>query len=416
MKLVLSLLLLTFTQANQFDYTSLLKGLLEGSQLIPPTSSSKCEFSLSKSPESISFTTLLIDSITVSKICGWSSATKTLSKLLNSPVLLTKAKDDADSFLTFVLTRSSPSQRSDGFTLGQILQFRLASMSPYVTQFHSGIEETKEKLQGSSYPIAVFHGLGDCCCFPGMIEFTKYLGKEAGSFAKCVEVGDGPASSWLMGFQKQVNSACANMNKYPEFANGVNLVGLSQGGLIARALAEMCNITVHNVITLGGPHMGVMSIPECETGFYCDIFNDVIELGVYDTFVQENAGPPGYFKDPLTYNEYLEKSNFLAAANNEKSINAQYANGFKAINQLVLIEFTEDTVVDPKSSEQFGYFKTGSKKDLLLYNQTDDYLNDVLGFKTLDQENRIVFEYIVGNHLQFNNSEIQRTVIPYLVN
>lgn len=416
MKLAFALLLLISSQATDIDYTSLISGMLEGSQLIPPYSSTKCNLSQSKSSESISFTTLIIDSISFSKACGWASATKTLSMFLNHPSLLSKAEEDLNTFLKFILYRSKEDPRTDGFTLGQMLEYRIASLSPFVNQFTAKSEEGKRKLQSSPYPIAVFHGLGDCCCFPGMIEFTKYLGKEAATFAKCVEVGDGPASSWLMGFQKQVNSACANMNKYPEFQNGVNVVGLSQGGLIARALAEMCNITVHNVITMGGPHMGVMSIPNCETGFYCDIFNDVIELGVYDSFVQENTGPAGYFKDPLTYNEYLAKSEFLAAANNEKSINTQYANGFKAINQLVLIEFTEDTVVDPKTSEQFGYFKIGSKKDLLLYNQTDDYINDILGLKTLDEQGKIVFEYIVGNHLQFNNSEVQRTVIPYLVN
>jgi palmitoyl-protein thioesterase len=204
------------------------------------------------------------------------------------------------------------------------------------------------------------------------------------------------------------------MKSVPEFASGVNVVGLSQGGLIARAMAEMCNVTVHNVITMGGPHMGVMSIPNCETGFFCDIFNDIVDIGIYDTFVQENAGPPGYFKDPLIYDEYLQKSEFLAAANNEKIANQAFSDGFKKINQLVLVEFTEDTVVDPKESEWFGYFKIGSKTELQNYNETADYTFDILGLKTLDQQGKIVFESIVGNHLQFNTSEIDRTVIPYL--
>ena len=104
----------------------------------------------------------------------------------------------------------------------------------------------------------------------------------------------------------------------------------------------------------------------------------------------------------------------MAAANNERSINTAYANGFKAINQLVLIEFTEDTVVDPKESEQFWYFENNSKK-LLEFNQTDDYNNDVLGLKTLDGQGKLVFEFIVGNHLEFTDADVDQDVIPYLV-
>ena len=156
-----------------------------------------------------------------------------------------------------------------------------------------------------------------------------------------------------------------------------------------------------------------MSLPNCESGFYCNIFNDALDLGVYDPLVQNNFGPPGYFKDQYKYDEYLKSSGFLASASNERSVNVAFANGFKAINQLVLIEFTEDTVVDPKESEWFGYYNNNSE-DLLNYNETIDYVNDVLGFKTLDQQNKIVFESIVGNHLQFTDEDIQRTVIPYL--
>lgn len=407
--------------AVRMEYSNLLMGVLEGSRLVATKDLQLCDELLSVEADRITLEVLVDDLISLAKSCGWESAAKSLSKFLGYPSLTLKASQDLDFFFSILQTRPRSAQRQDGLFMGKVLEYRIASMSPYVNKFGNEVdkdvrtsEATLNSLKSSPYPIAVFHGLGDCCCFPGMIEFTKYLGKQVGTYSKCVEVGDGPPSSWLMGFQKQVDAACTHMQGIAEFANGVNVVGLSQGGLIARAMAEMCNVTVHTVVTMGGPHMGVMSIPNCETGFFCDIFNDIVDIGVYDTFVQENSGPPGYYKDPLIYEEYLKQSAFLAAANNEKVFNQNFANGFKALDKLVLIEFTEDTVVDPKTSEWFGYFEVGSKTVLQNYNETADYLHDILGLQTLDKQGKIVFESIVGNHLQFNNSEVDRTVIPYL--
>lgn len=398
--------------SEKIEYSAIVYGVLEGARLVDPVAIKRCTHEISREKAQISFRNLVKDGIAISNKCGWTIASKTLEKFQTQHHLMDKSEEDFHGFLLTITLGHGKNHRNDGKSIGKILESQIASMSPTVLSFTSDRLAAKS-LSASPYPIAVFHGLGDCCCFPGMIEFTRYLGKEAGTYSKCVEVGDGPPASWLMAFQTQVNTACADLMKDTQFANGVNIVGLSQGGLIARVIPQMCNVTVHNVITLGGPHMGVMSLPNCESGFYCDIFNDALDLGVYDPFVQNHFGPPGYFKDQYKYEEYLSKSGFLAAANNEKSINANYAKGFKSINQLVLIEFTEDTIVDPKESEQFGYYENNSKK-LLAYNETTDYLNDVLGLKTLDSQGKIVFEYIVGNHLQFNTTDIDKYVIPYL--
>ena len=416
MRLILCLFALCVL-SEKIEYSALVYGMLEGARLVDPVSIKRCHEVVSREKHQISFHNLVSDAITLSTRCRWSTATSALKKLSQRTDLMDKGAEELHGFLvTVTLGSDHKNHKNDGKNMGKILEYKIASMSPTVLKFSSASTPSMaaKALAASPYPVAVFHGLGDCCCFPGMIEFTHYLAKEANTFAKCVEVGDGPPASWLMAFQTQVNTACADIQKDAQFAKGLNVVGLSQGGLIARAMAEMCNVTVHNVITLGGPHMGVMSLPQCESGFYCDIFNDALDLGVYDPFVQNHFGPPGYFKDQNDYQTYLKNSGFLAAANNERSINTAYANGFKAINQLVLIEFTEDTVVDPKESEQFWYFENNSKK-LLEFNQTDDYNNDVLGLKTLDGQGKLVFEFIVGNHLEFTDADIDQDVIPYLV-
>ena len=217
-----------------------------------------------------------------------------------------------------------------------------------------------------------------------------------------------------MAFHTQVSTACTDLQKEPHFAKGINIVGLSQGGLIGRAIVEQCNITVHNLITLGSPHMGVIKIPNCDYGFYCNIFNDAIDLGIYGSFAQNNFGPSSYYKDQYKYNEYLKKSGFLVDINNERSVDLHYTSKFKAINKLVLILFTKDTYVKPKESQHFGYYAINST-NILAYNETDYYFNDALGLKTLNNQGKIAFEYITGNHLEFTYNDIQRCVIPYLI-
>jgi len=50
-----------------------------------------------------------------------------------------------------------------------------------------------------AYPVAIFHGIGDFCANPlGMKQLTKEFGKKVGSYTKCIEIGDGSISSWLM--------------------------------------------------------------------------------------------------------------------------------------------------------------------------------------------------------------------------
>lgn len=64
----------------------------------------------------------------------------------------------------------------------------------------------------------------------------------------------------------QVEAACQKM-KSTEFytkASEINLVGVSQGGLMARYILEECDVSDHtkfrNLLTIGTPNMGVSEI------------------------------------------------------------------------------------------------------------------------------------------------------------
>ena len=78
---------------------------------------------------------------------------------------------------------------------------------------------------------------------------------------------------------------------------------------------------VRNIITAGGPHMGVDLIPGCFTGLVCDVVNWVAKRFVYLGIVQNWIAPAGYFRDVKNMKTYLKKSVFLPALNNEEIAN-----------------------------------------------------------------------------------------------
>lgn len=284
---------------------------------------------------------------------------------------------------------------------------------PFYFNFAEDFEAYKD-LGTATNPVAVFHGLGSACSEEGMISFTNYLKKQLGVYVRCVEIGNGANSSFLMSIAAQADEACKKIQADSNFSGGLNVVGLSQGGLIARSIAQNCSgVTVHVINTVGTPNNGVSTIPNCFTGFTCKIYNDAVNLGVYTSLAQ-SLGPAGYFKDQYNYDTYLKASSFLASFNNERSISQDYINIYQNLKYLVMVKFTEDTVVDPPESEWFGYYQMNSEV-VLPYNETIDYTQNYLGFKELDQEGKIARIQITGNHLKFTQQQFTELVIPYLL-
>merc|ERR1719228_3178302 len=73
------------------------------------------------------------------------------------------------------------------------------------------------------------------------------------------------ANSVLMRANDQVSYVCDMIAKDPKLAGGYNGVGLSQGGLLMRGLAQRCpNPPMRNFISFGAPHQGVFGVPECQ--------------------------------------------------------------------------------------------------------------------------------------------------------
>jgi len=244
-----------------------------------------------------------------------------------------------------------------------------------------------------------------------------------GVYVYSIEVGDTPSqdteNGFLMNVNKQLVQVSQKISNNPNLTNGFNAIGFSQGGQFLRGYVERYNDPpVHNLITLGGQHQGVYGFPKCpgQNRTLCEIVQKLIDLGVYESFVQDHLVQAEYWQDPLNMDEYIDKSVFLADINNQKpEKNQTYKDNMISLNLFVMVKFTLDTMVYPRESEWFQFFAPGQNKVILPFNQTDIYVEDWIGLQELDQNGKIVFIPCVGNHLEFTLEWfIQNIVTPYL--
>ena len=104
----------------------------------------------------------------------------------------------------------------------------------------------------------------------------------------------------------QVATVCKHLAQTPELAGGFNAVGFSQGGQFIRAVLERCQHTgprMHTLITLGGQHQGIMSVPTCwspGTGYapsaLCKSMQHLLGFGAYLPWVRDHIVQAQYFK------------------------------------------------------------------------------------------------------------------------
>ena len=85
-------------------------------------------------------------------------------------------------------------------------------------------------------PTAYFHGMhDDCKNNEGMVEVLSH---DLEAPVHCIEVGDGIETSIIKQFIVQAQMACESLLQHPAFqVEEINVIGFSQGGLIARYIA-----------------------------------------------------------------------------------------------------------------------------------------------------------------------------------
>jgi len=244
---------------------------------------------------------------------------------------------------------------------------------------------------------------------PGVFVYSIEIGKN---------IADDEYNSYFMNANDQIAYAAQELKALPELANGFNAMGFSQGGQFLRAYVERYNNPkVYNLVSVGGQHQGVYGFPKCpgSNNFFCEKVRELLNIGAYDPSVQDHLCQAEYWHDPLQLDEYLQKCVFLPDINNELATkNSTYKRNMISLNNLGLVLFLNDSVVQPRESEWFGFYKEGQDKIVLPVQNTTLYLEDWIGLKTLMDSKRVQFISTEGDHLQFTDDWFVQNLMSYL--
>ncbi|XP_003492426.1 palmitoyl-protein thioesterase 1 [Bombus impatiens] len=265
-------------------------------------------------------------------------------------------------------------------------------------------------VQIDSPPVVLWHGMGDSCCFSFSLGGIKKLieNKIPNIYVYSIRLGNNEIEdvehSYFGNINEQIQEVCQQLSKNERLKNGYNAIGFSQGAQFLRAVIQRCpNPPVKNFISLGGQHQGVFGLPNCGTlkPKICNYITRIIKYGAYLQAVQGKFIQATYWHDPYQEEEYKKKSMFMADINNERYINETYKENLQRLRTMVLVKFTNDTIVKPTETEMFGFYKPGQGSLIQTLEQSDLYREDRLGLKMLHDSGRIHFLNVHGNHLQF---------------
>ena len=227
----------------------------------------------------------------------------------------------------------------------------------------------------SYYPTVLIHGIGGSAT--DLIDLQQSL-ETNGVNVFSLTIGKTKLDSVVWDMEKQcatLNTTISNLNLS---STKINLLGISQGGLLARCYVEKyAHITkpVHSLVTYGTPHMG--------------IYYSWIDL----------SHQLDYWKNPYTYDRYLKSNTFLSYLNNEKPhpYANLYQNNLLSLSHFLMVASTTDKVISPKESALFEFYNTTlarERKTLVIVplNKSEVYNKQTpvgLNLHKLDQQNKL---------------------------
>lgn len=274
-------------------------------------------------------------------------------------------------------------------------------------------------------PVVLWHGMGDSCCYSFSLGAIKKIIEDEvpGIKVISIRIGKDTVEDVMNGFFKNVNhqveEVCDLLSNEESLKDGFNAIGFSQGAQFLRAVAQRCPYPqMKNLISIGGQHQGVYGLPRCPSlvHYLCDRLRNILTYAAYSKFNQNHFVQAEYWHDPLKEDEYKERSIFLADINNERALNETYKENLQKLEKLVLIKFTEDTMVQPRESEWFGFYEPGQSNKIQSLQDSYLYREDRLGLKKMDEDGKIDFLEVHGDHLQFSDEWFRKNIIQtYLV-
>mmetsp|Transcript_89609 Transcript_89609/g.253828 ORF Transcript_89609/g.253828 Transcript_89609/m.253828 type:complete len:293 (+) Transcript_89609:2-880(+) len=278
------------------------------------------------------------------------------------------------------------------------------------------------------------HGMGDFANNPlGMVPLRKRIASKANAYVHSVELCSKPeelsgcpiqdqSNGFLMTMDDQVDQFARVVRADPKLAGGFNAIGFSQGNLAIRGyIHRYNNPPVKSFVSMHGVMMGVAGLPQCPTnvtglGLVCKTVDWIVgHAGAYTQFVQARLAQANYYRDPTDLATYRKAGHFLPYINNEApgKENATYSENFKSLSKLVLVMAQDDTMVHPKESEHFGFFKDGSRQELVAMRDAPWYAEDWFGLRSLDEAKKVDLYSTPGNHLRFTEDFLDKMVTQY---
>jgi palmitoyl-protein thioesterase len=224
-------------------------------------------------------------------------------------------------------------------------------------------------------------------------------------------------SSIITSMDKQMEGVVQAIRSDPHLVNGFNFYGESQGALIARVYVSSVNDPpVHNLVALCGPQAGVGVCPTIEENpwkEWCADFGSDILYGLPD------CSFCSYWKGENEQN-YLSKSQWLAKVNNDKAntYNATYRNNMLSLNKYMASVALRDEIVNPPQSAWHTFYEWNDddRTKVVPWNETDGYVHDVLGLKTLHERGDLLLNAFDGPHVTYNMTWWNATVLPMFDN
>ncbi|KAI8833895.1 Alpha/Beta hydrolase protein [Chytridium lagenaria] len=272
------------------------------------------------------------------------------------------------------------------------------------------------KADPSYIPIVIWHGMGDSCNNPDSMGYIQGVINETlpGVYVHSICLGDTEDDDRSRGFfdlvENQVESVCTQLSTNPFLLAHprIHAIGFSQGGQFLRSFVERCNFPkVHTLVTFGSQHLGVADAPGCTKE------NDGVGRS-YWPWVQRRSVQAQYFRDPRNIARYLEKSLFLAAANNEvpDRRNVTFKKNLASLEKFVLIKFSEEETVVPAESSWFGYYDENMV--MIPMREQPIYKEDWIGIRELDEQGKLIFLEAEGRHMGFSREFFEGILVNYL--
>lgn len=256
------------------------------------------------------------------------------------------------------------------------------------------------------YPTVIIHGIASNK--DDLNNFSSELSKQINYTNKIynMEIETGRFTSIFMNLNKQCEIFSNNIKNLNITDEKINLIGFSQGGLIARCYVEKYASNIKNVntlITIATPNMGI----------YSNIF---YPLG---NIIKE------YWKNPYKYNDYLKDNDFLVFINNEKHHENyfNYKNNINKLNNFLIIWSSVDNIIKPLESSKFEFYdiESASKYNkLVIQSLKNSSIYTNLDLESLDQNKRLNFFQCDCKHEEFKlpkcfkNKMLLKTISQYI--